>query len=77
MSQLKNSIKLLGITLSKDLNWTVNTDIVCNKVYGMLFKISKLKSFGVKCEDLLNVWSTMLRPSAEYAAPLWHSSLTA
>ena len=72
----KSSIKLLGVTLSNDLKWAVNTNNICNKVYAMLYKISKLKSFGATQEDLINVWTTMLRPSAEYAAPLWHSSLT-
>ena len=37
--------------------------------------IWKLKEFGFKTEELLTLWKVVLRPIAEYAAPLWHPSL--
>ena len=35
-----------------------------------------MKKFGLKTEELVIAWKTMLRPLTEYAAPLWHSGLT-
>ena len=35
-----------------------------------------MKQFGLKQEELLTAWKVLLRPIAEYAAPLWHSGLT-
>ena len=37
---------------------------------------AKLKSFHGSREDLLRVWVSYLRPICEYAAPLWHSSIS-
>lgn len=37
--------------------------------------IWKLKEFGFKKEELITLWKVVLRPIAEYAAPLWHSGL--
>ena len=42
----------------------------------MLFILSKIKSFGATRDDLIKVWTTILRPRAEYASPLWHSGIT-
>ena len=35
-----------------------------------------MKGFGVKTDELLTAWKTMLRPITEYAVPLWHPGLT-
>ena len=69
-------IKLLGVYITKDLTWTANTENICSKVYQRLFWINKLKSYGLQKEELINAWLSMLRPVAEYAAPLWHSGLS-
>ena len=37
---------------------------------------AKLKSFRASREDMLRVWVSYLRPICEYAAPLWHSSIS-
>ena len=43
-----------------------------NKKYYIL---CKLKQFGIKQEDMLKAWMVLMRPTTEYAAPLWHSGL--
>ena len=35
-----------------------------------------LRRSGLKAEDIVTVYSTTVRPILEYAAPVWHSSLT-
>ena len=70
------SIKLLGVIISEDLKWTQNTLSICKKVNSRMFIIAKMKSFGATRDDLVKVWTTILRPCAEFASPLWHSGLT-
>ena len=35
-----------------------------------------MKSFGATRDDLVKIWTTILRPCAEYASPVWHPGLT-
>ena len=71
-----DKIKLLGVLLTNDLKWTENTSNICSKVRKKLYLINKLKYFGLHKEELITAWTSILRPVAEYAAPLWHSGLT-
>ena len=41
-----------------------------------MYILGKLKKFGLKIEELLLVWKTILRPLTEYTTPLWHPGLT-
>ena len=70
-----DKIKLLGVYITNDLRWRENTTEVCKKVNRKFYMIWKLKEFGFKKEELLTLWKVVLRPIAEYAAPLWHSGL--
>ena len=70
-----NSLTLLGIILTDDLSWSENTANICLKVNKKFFLLWRLKQFGLKQEELLTAWKVLLRPIAEYAAPLWHSGL--
>ena len=72
----ENTIRLLGIDITEDLKWTKNTDKICKKVNSMFYKLYKLKSFGATRHDLVNLWTTILRPCTEYASPVWHPGLT-
>ena len=72
-----DKITLLGVIISEDLRWSDNTKNICKKVNKKFFLLSKLKQFGLTKEELLTAWNVMLRPITEYAAPLWHSGITA
>ena len=69
-------ISLLGVIITSDLKWKVNTDEICKQVNRKLFILVILKRFGVKVEKLISIWKVVLRSRTEYAAPLWHSGLT-
>ena len=71
-----NKITLLGIVITDDLRWKENTANICQKVNRKFFLLWKLKQFGLKQKELLTAWKVLLRPIAEYAAPLWHSGLS-
>ena len=72
-----NKIKLLGVIISKDLRWSENTSHICQKVNRKFYLLCKLKQFGVGTDQLLTEWKVLIRPITEYAAPLWHSGLSA
>lgn len=69
-------VNVLGTVISDDLKWFVNTKKLISKCGRKFFMLSKLKSCGASQEDLLRIWTTFLRPVCEYAAPVWHSSIT-
>ena len=71
-----DQIKLLGVFLTNDLKWSVNTLNICKKVNQRLYLVRKLKHFGLKKDELITAWRSILRPVTEYAVPLWHSGLT-
>ena len=73
---LVNSVSLLGAKLSDDLKWTLNTENILTKCSAKLYMLSRLKAFNVSRNDLVKIWTTFIRPIAEYVAPLWHSSIT-
>ena len=70
-----DKIKLLGVIITSDLRWRENTSELYKKVIKKFYMIWKLKEFGFKIGELLTLWKVVLRPIAEYAAPLWHPSL--
>ena len=73
---LVKSVSLLGAKVRDDLKWSLNTENITTKCSAKLYMLSKLKAFKVSRQDLVKIWTTFIRPIAEYVAPLWHSSLT-
>ena len=71
-----DKVKLLGVILTKDLKWSANTEHICSKLNQRMYLFNKMKGFGVKTDELITAWKTMLRPVTEYAVPLWHPGLT-
>ena len=62
-------------TLMKS-NWDVHVDEITRKAGKRLFLLLRLKRSGIPAEDLLTVYTTMVRPTLEYACPAWSTSLT-
>ena len=73
----KNPVhKILGIWISEDLSWEMNTKEICRKSYSRLSMLTKLKYIGTKVEDLLEINILFIQSIAEYCAVAFHSSLT-
>ena len=70
------SVKLVGVLLSENLSWNLNTEELCRKAYSRLCLITKLKYVGVSTEDLIDVYIKFIRSVVEYCSVVWHSSLT-
>ena len=68
--------KLLGLTVQSYLSWQTQINNMVSKVSRRLYMLSRLRRFGVPSEDLISVYMGYVRTICEYAAPVWHSSIT-
>ena len=73
---LAEASKLLGVWLTPQLSWSLNTKELCRKAYSRISMITKLKYAGVNTEDLLDVYVLFVRSLLEYCSAVWHSRLT-
>ena len=70
------SSKLLGVHLMSNLSWELNTKSIVQKCHSRMWMLKRLKKLGASENDLLDVYFKQIRSVAEYAAPVWHPSLT-
>ena len=69
------SAKLLGVMISNDLKWNVHVEMICKKVAVRLYFLRQLKGAKVPANDLLSFYTTCIRPVAEHACPVFHTTL--
>ena len=69
------SAKLLGVIISNDLKWNVHVEMICKKVAARLYFLRQLKRAKVSANDPLSFYITCIRPAADYACPVFHTSL--
>ena len=69
-------VKLLGVTLSNDLNWNSHIANTCKKVSSRLYFLRQLRRARFPPEDLIQFYATCIRPVIEYACEAFHDSLT-
>ena len=70
------SIKLLGLRITKDLKWKEHINHLIKATSKKIYYLKHLKRAGVPPEDLLLFYKSVIRSSLEYACPVWHTSLT-
>ena len=68
--------RLLGVVIRSDLSWSSNTESMIARSNKKLWFIKRLKKLGANTKDLLDLYSRHIGSILEYAAPVWHSSLT-
>ena len=71
-----SATKLLGVWISEDLDWELNTSELCKKAYSRISLLCKLKYVGMSTQDLLKTYISFIRCLLEYACVVWHSTLT-
>ena len=69
-------IKFLGITLDRDCSFESHVQNLRTSVRRRSWALTKLKRRGMNNEQLKKVYTSMIRPSIEYASVAWHSMLT-
>jgi len=70
------SFKLLGVVIEHNLKWNAHVDPICTKASTRLHYLKVLKRSSLSRDDLLYIYSSVIRPVLEYACPAWHTSLT-
>ena len=63
-------IKILGVTLNKDCSFSTHVTYVGKKLRAKTWCLQKLKNKGMREEDLVEAYKTLIRPMAEYASPV-------
>ena len=74
--EVVDQTKLLGIILRSDLTWSSQTTYMVNRAYKKLWMLRRLKKFGTKQNDLLDVYFKQVRSILEQAVQVWHPNLT-
>jgi hypothetical protein len=71
-----SSFKLLGVIITNNLRWDEHITLICSKANKRLHYLKLLKRCSVSADDLLNYYKSVIRPTIEYACPVWQSGLT-
>ena len=74
--EVVESFKLLGVKIRSDLKWSENTDYICQRGYGRLWMLRRLKVLGANESELIDVYEKQVRSLLELAVPVWQPSLT-
>lgn len=74
--QSVSTLKILGIYIQSNLKWSEQVDHLCKKASQRLFLLRRLKNSAIPPDDLTSIFTIYIRPTLEYAAPVWHSGLT-
>ena len=70
-----HTYKLVGVTISDDMTWKAHIDTIVKKNNTKIYYLNLLRRAGVKERDLVHFYTTVIRPSIEYAAPVWGTNL--
>ena len=68
--------KLLGITITSDLNWSKHVQNICRRATKNLWVLIRFKALGGTNTQLNMVYQTRIRSILEFGSPVFHSSLT-
>jgi len=68
--------KLLGITISHDMNWQTHIDAIITKASSRLYFLKILKKSGLNSHQLRHFYLSVIRPILEYCSAIWHHGLT-
>ena len=68
-------VKLLGVTVSSNLTCNMHVDNLTAKAGKMLYTLYQLKRAGLSKKDRTRIYLRVVRPTNEYACPIWHTGL--
>ena len=72
-----DKLKILGVTLDSDVSFRSHVETIATKCRAKSWVLGRLRKKGLKEDKLVTTYKTLICPSLEYAAPAWHSLLTA
>ena len=68
--------RLLGVTISDDLTWHANTDLIIKQAYKRMILLQRLYSFRLPIEEMVEIYTLYIRSILESSAVVWHSGIT-
>ena len=68
--------KLLGVIITDDLKWEVNTASLVKRANSRMQLLHKVASFGTSLEERRNIYILFIRSVLEQSCVVWHSGLT-
>ncbi|KAK3548288.1 hypothetical protein QTP70_009081 [Hemibagrus guttatus] len=71
-----NNIKFLGLHITKDLTWTINTTYLVNKAQQRLFFLRKLKKAKVPSQLLVNFYRSTTESILCHCITVWYTCCT-
>ena len=72
----QDSFIYLGVSFSYTPVLDLRVWTICKKFREHYWTLRNLKTNGFSCKELVRVYTTMIRPNADYACVMYHSSLT-
>lgn len=72
---ITDQFKLLGIHISNNLKWKINTDHIYNKAQQRLFHLRQLKKFRVRSHLLLRFYMAIVESIITTSITVWFGSL--
>ena len=66
---IEPTLKLLGVTLDKDLNYKPHVDVMLKKAYAKIAAMCKIKRL-VPSNVIITLYKTYVLPNFEYCSPL-------
>ena len=77
MTSGQDKMKILGVIIDSDCSFRSHVENVRINLRRRTWALSKLRRYGVKEDKLVRAYTSLIRPVVEYAAPAWHSLITA
>ena len=74
--EVVDSMKILGTTVTKDLNWNINTQDIIKKVNRRMLLLKRIQNFGASVSDMIQLWRTYCLSVLEQSSVVWGSSLS-
>ena len=71
-----DAVKVLGVFIQSDLKWNLQVTAMVKKANSKLHFLRRLRRSGVTGPDMVTIFTGYVRPSLEYACPVWNGNLT-
>ena len=74
--EIVESMKLLGVIVSSDMKWHLNTEYITKRGFSRIWILRRLKKYGVPRSELIDAYIQKVRSLLEMAVPVWNPALT-
>ena len=74
--EIVSETTLLGVKITDNLKWRQNTSYICLKARQKLWTLKRMQSLHLNKFELFDVYTKEIRSILEYAAPVWHASIS-